>query len=151
MYSVVVCSCGTYHTAASPRRKPAQAKFEKLPAKTSDSPLKPHSKKRKSCNHVASTTVVNQHTHLSLLLPYNTSLAADAHRTARGSQPDRWSSQHSLAVGGFFEHEAGAHTYEHSLAGGSCSNTNYRGTNESQKQQPTSTYSFNKACEYLLV
>ena len=111
MYSVVVCSCGTYHTAASPRRKPAQAKFEKLPAKTSDSPLKPHSKKRKSCNHVASITVVNQHTHLSLLLPYNTSLAADAHRTARGSQPDRWSSQHSLAVGGFFEHEAGAHTY----------------------------------------
>ena len=107
VYSVVVVSCGTYHTAASPRRKPAQAKFENLPAKTSDSPLKPHTKKRrKFCKQA-----VNQHTHLlSMLLPYNTSLAAEADRTARGSQPDRWSSQHTLTVGGFFQHKAGAHT-----------------------------------------
>ena len=150
MYSVVVVGCGTYHTAASPRRKPVQAKFENLPAKTSDSPLKTHTKKGKFCKQA-----VNQHTHLlSLLLPYNTSLAAEAHRTARGSQPDRWSSQHTLAVGGFFEHKAGAHTYVAFLGRWKFVSTRAleEPTSHSNNSQRLNTRLIRPvSCEYLLV
>ena len=67
------------------------------------------------------------HTHLSVLFLHNTSRAAEADRTVRGSQPDRWSSQHSLGGGCWFK-------------------ANSPETNESEQQAPTRTY-----IEYLFV
>ena len=104
------------------------------------------------CKHGASTTAVNKHTHTCHCC-FHTSLAWQqkqivqraAHNHTAGIHSIPWSLEVSLYT------KLELKRTWHSLIGGICFNTMSRGTNESQEQQPTSTYSFNKACEYLLV